>query len=125
MKIRTTSLLTVLSFAILAACHKPNEEPSSTYPKQVRIVYRVSSSTADSLVSITYDNETGGQSTAENPHLPFSKSITKTVNKYDIITLGFFVNPAKPVKLEIILNNQVVKAQDYSVPNAAMSYTFP
>ncbi|MBS1737231.1 MAG: hypothetical protein JSS98_11595 [Bacteroidetes bacterium] len=46
------------------------------------------------------------------------------MNKYNIITLGYFVNPAQTVKLEILVNNEVVKSQVYTTPNSAMSYTF-
>jgi len=75
-------------------------------------------------VSITYDNETGGQTTVDNPALTFTKTITKTVSRYNIITLGYFVNPPQSVKLEILIDNEVVKTQVQTSPNAAISYTF-
>jgi len=124
MKLIKTSLFIGLITLLAASCKKTDSNTDTTYPKQVDITYRVSSTTTNSLVSITYDNETGGQTTANNPALPFTKTITKTVNKYDIITLGYFVNPAQTVKLEILANNQVVKSQVYTSPNSAMSYTF-
>ncbi len=114
-----------LIFPVAISCKKSSTGENSTYPKAVTITYKVSSTTANSLVLITYDNESGGQTTVDNPSLPFSKSISKTVNKYNIITLGYFVNPAQTVKLEILVNNQVVKSQSYTSPNSAMSYTFP
>lgn len=118
-------LIAFITFAV-ASCKKSDSDTGSTntYPKQVSITYRVSSTTTNTLVSITYDNETGGQTTANNPALPFTKTITKTVNKNNIITLGYFVNPAQTVKLEILVDNQVVKSQSYNNPNSAMSYTF-
>lgn len=127
MKLARTSLLIGLIILITASCKKEDsntDNTDNTYPKQVSITYRVSSTTTDSLISITYYNETGGQTTANNPALPFTKTITKTVNRHDIITLGYFVNPAQTVKLEILDNNQVVKSQVYTSPNSAMSYTF-
>ena len=124
MKPLKTSLFTALLILLAASCKKSGSGDDTSYPKQVNITYRVSSTTGNSLVSITYDNESGGLTTVNNPGLPFSKSITKTVNKYNIITLGYFVNPAETVRLEILINNQVVKSQDYNSPNAAMSYTF-
>lgn len=107
-----------------SACKKSDTVNNNIYPKQVSITYRVSSTTINNLGSITYDNETGGQTTADTPALPFVRTITKTVNKYNIITLGYFVNPAQTVKLEILVNNEVVKSQTYTSPNSAMSYTF-
>lgn len=124
MKQLSTSLFIALIILFAASCKKADSDTDNTYPKQVSITYRVSSTTTNNLVSITYDNETGGQTTVNNPALPFTKTITKTVNKNNIITLGYFVNPAQTVKLEILVNNQVVKSQSYSNPNSAMSYTF-
>ncbi|PVD51535.1 hypothetical protein DC498_14005 [Terrimonas sp.] len=124
MKQLSTSLFIALIILFAASCKKSDSDTDNTYPKQVSITYRVSSTTTNNLVSITYDNETGGQTTVNNPSLPFTKTITKTVNKNNIITLGYFVNPPQTVKLEILVNNQVVKSQSYSDPNSAMSYTF-
>ncbi|HRF24589.1 MAG TPA: hypothetical protein PLR98_10515 [Chitinophagaceae bacterium] len=124
MKLFKTSLFVGLVILFTASCKKSGSDTGNTYPKQVNITYRVSSTATNSLVSITYDNETGGQTTVNNPSLPFTKTITKTVNKNNIITLGYFVNPAQTVKLEILVNNEVVKSQLYSNPNSAMSYTF-
>ncbi len=124
MKLLRTSLFIGLIILLVASCKKSDSGTDNTYPKQVSITYKVSSTTTNSLVSITYDNETGGLTTADNPALPFTKTITKTVNKYNIITLGYFVNPAQTVKLEILVNNQVVKSQVYTNPNSTVSYTF-
>lgn len=124
MKLFKTSLFLGLIILLAASCKKSGSDTDNIYPKQVSITYRVSSATANNLVSITYDNETGGQTTVNNPSLPFTKTITKTVNKNNIITLGYFVNPAQTVKLEILVNNEVVKSQVYTNPNSAMSYTF-
>lgn len=121
--IKTSTLIGFIAWLALS-CKKPHTETGSLYPRQVYITYRVSSTTANSLVSIIYDNETGGQTTVSNPSLPFTKTISREVNQYNIITLGYFVNPAQNVKLEILVNNQVVKSQDYNLPNSAMSYTF-
>ncbi len=124
MKQSKTPLLIGLIIMLGASCKKAGSGTSDAYPKQVDITYRVSSTTTNSLVSVTYDNETGGQTTVNNPALPYTKTITKTVNKYNIITVGYFVNPAQTVKLEIQVNGQAVKSQEYTSPNSAMSYTF-
>ncbi|OJW34608.1 MAG: hypothetical protein BGO54_07705 [Sphingobacteriales bacterium 46-32] len=124
MKSVKASLFIGLLLLFFASCSRSDSDTNESYPKQVNITYRVSSTTTNKLVSITYDNETGGLSSVDNPALPFTKTITKTVDKYDIITLGYFVNPAQTVKLEILVDNQVVKSQVYTVSNAAMSYTF-
>lgn len=117
-------LMTASVLLLVSHCKKPISSTGSGYPKQVNITYKVSSSSTSNLVSITYDNETGGQTSVNTPALPFTKTISKTVNKYDIITLGYFVNPAQTVQLQILVDNQVTKTQEYTLPNAAMSYTF-
>lgn len=123
MKLLKTPLFIGFIILLAASCKK-TDSGNETYPKQVDITYRVSSTTTNNVVSITYDNETGGQTTVNNPSLPFTKTITKTVNKYNIVTLGYFVNPAQTVKLEILVDNQVLKSQGYTAANASMSYTF-
>ncbi len=124
MKLSFSFLIVVIASVMLLSCGKPGSDSGGAYPKQVSITYRVTSPAIDSLVLITYDNETGGKTSVDNPRLPFVKTISKTVRKYDIIVVGYFVNPAKNVKLEILVNNKVVKSQDYNSPNSAMSYTF-
>lgn len=122
-QILTLALTGVIALSILS-CKKSSSDTSGTYPRQVNITYRVTSAAIDSVSFITYDNETGGTNTADKPRLPFSKTIAKKVNKYDIITMGYFLNPAKPVTMEILVDNKLVKSQENNVPNAAMSYTF-
>ncbi|SDD32417.1 hypothetical protein [Niabella drilacis] len=124
MKLLKTYLFVGLIILLVTSCKKSGSGTDNTYPKQVSITYKVSSTTTNNLASITYDNETGGQTTANNPTLPFTKVITKTVNKNNIVTLGYFVNPAQTVKLEILINSEVVKSQVYTNPNSSMSYTF-
>lgn len=124
MKLLKTSLFVGLFVLLVASCKKKGSGTDNAYPKQVNISYRVSSTTTNSLILITYDNETGGKTTVNDPTLTFTKSITKTVNKNDIITLGYFVNPSQTVKLEISINNEIVKSQEYTSSNSAMSYTF-
>lgn len=124
MKQINSILFIALFYLVMLSCKKSDSGTDNTYPKQVDITYRVSSTTTNNLVSITYDNETGGQTTVNTPTLPFTKTITKTVTKNNIVTLGYFVNPAQTVGLEILVNNTVVKSQEYTSSNSAMSYTF-
>lgn len=125
MKKSTFSFAIVFIVILFAACKKNDSAGSnSSFPKQVSITYRVTSTAQDSLNLITYSNETGGNSTVNNPRLPFTKTISKTVNKYEIISLGYFVNPAKVVKMEVLIDDQIVKSQETNLSNSALSYTF-
>lgn len=125
MKLFVTAVFIVLTSLLAVSCKKPVPDAGTVYPISVSITYRVSSSSSGNIpISITYDNETGRQTTVDNAVLPFTKTITKTVNKYSVITIGYFVNPAQTVKLEIFVNNDLVKSQEYTSPNTSMSYTF-
>lgn len=124
MKLLKTSLFLGFIMLLAVSCKKSDLDTDNAFPKQVNITYRVSSTTTNKLESITYDNETGGVTSVDNPALPFTKTITRTVDKYAIITFGYYVNPAQTVKLEVLINNQVVKSQEYTSLNAAMSYIF-
>lgn len=119
----TLAVTGVIALSILS-CKKSSSDNGDSYPKQVNITYRITSAAIDSVVLVTYANETGGVNSVDKPRLPFTKTIAKKVNKYDIITMGYFLNPAKPVKMEILVDNNLVKSQENNVPNAAMSYTF-
>lgn len=124
MKLLKTSLFIGFIMLLAVSCKKSDLDTDNAYPKQVNITYKVSSTTTNKLESITYNNETGGLTSVDNPALPFTKTITRTVDKYAIITFGYYANPAQTVKLEVLVNNQVVKSQEYTSLNAAMSYTF-
>lgn len=124
MKLLATCVLIGLVMLFFVSCKKQHSNTDDVYPIQVMITYRVSSTTTNKLESITYDNETNGQTSVDNPALPFTKTITKTVNKYAIISLGYFANPTQTVKLEILVNNEVVQSQTYTSFNSALSYIF-
>jgi len=124
MKIATLSGIVILCSLPFFSCKKDDVNSPASFPKQVTISYKVTSSTTNSLTSISFTNETGGLSTVTSPTLPFTKTLTKTVTKYEIVTVGYGTNPAKDVRLEILVNNQSVKSQDNNAVYAAMSYTF-
>lgn len=124
MKLLKTTMLSGLFLLLFSACKNKDADSGNAYPKNLSITYRVSSIATNKLVSITYDNESGGLTTINDPVLPFTKTITKTINRYNIISLGYFVNPAQNVKLEILVNNVVVKSQEFTSANSSISYTF-
>lgn len=124
MKLFVAAIFIALTSLLTVSCKKPAPDTGTVYPRSVSITYKVSSRSGSISVSITYDNETGGLATVDNAALPFTKTITKTVNKYSVVTLGYFVNPAQTVKLEIFVNNELVRSQEYTSPNTSMSYTF-
>ena len=103
-----------------------DDNPSwSTYPKQVSIIYKVTSATTSSASNIKYKNETGGDTDVANPSLPYSKTINRTVNKGDVLTLAYGTNTNQTVKLEILVNNASVLSQEFTTTSGAIVYQFP
>ncbi|WP_157505965.1 hypothetical protein [Flavobacterium chungangense] len=117
--------LLLLTFGLfISSCSKEDSSPiASGYPKNVTIVYKVISTSVASA-SITYKNETAGMTTLADVTLPFTKSFVRTVNKNDDASLGFSLNQAGPIKLEILVDGSSVKTQDFNTGTGAMVYLF-
>ncbi len=121
-------LLTVFLAIFSNSCRSDSNDdnPSgSTYPKQVSIIYKVTSATTSSASIIKYKNETGGDTDVANPSLPYSKTINRTVNKGDVLTLAYGTNTNQTVKLEILVNNASVLSQEFTTTSGAIVYQFP
>lgn len=103
---------------------KRNFMVGNSYPRRVSITYRVSSKTASGLTVINYENETGGLTTLHNRRLPFTKTITKTVNRLDGVKLAFGDNSSQDVKIEIAINGRIVKSQESAAVYGAVIYVF-
>lgn len=120
-------LSVLLLFTIsLAACSKGDDDNSSpnSYPKEVSVTYRVSSPSATMLSSSHYTNETGGIDQATNFTLPFSKGVSMTVNSGKGLYLSYFDPNGPNVKLEILVDNAVVKTQTFTGNSGAIDYYF-
>lgn len=94
------------------------------FPKSLTITYRVTSPDASSLSSIKYKNETAGETNMDNVPLPFNKVFTKTINRNDVISLGYTSNSNANVKLEILVGSTVVKSQDFTANSGTIVYQF-
>lgn len=117
--------LLLLTFRLfISSCSKEDSSPiASGYPKNVTIVYKVISASVTSA-SITYKNETAGMTTLTDVTLPFTKSVVRTVNKNDDASLGFSLNQAGLITLEILVDGSSVKTQDFNAGTGAMAYLF-
>lgn len=115
-------LLISVSF-ILSSCN--NDENETKYPKEVQITYKVTSTNTTTAQAISYKNETEGMTTLTNVALPFSKTITRTVNKNDDASIGYSsTNTSASVKLEILVDNTQVKSQVFNAGTGAIIYLF-
>lgn len=121
------SLLFISIFSILLISCSSDSDSSSggnTYPRQVSITYKVTTTT-NSAFLVQYKNETGGNTDVPNPSLPYTKTITRTINQGDVLTLGCGTNTSQTVKLEILVDNIVVKSQENTTTSSAIVYSFP
>ena len=127
-KTLSTVLLLAFSAIFLISCRSDSSDDNSggsTYPKQVSITYRITSTTTSSLLHISYKNETGGTTDVNNPSLPFTKTFTRTVNQFDNLSLSCSSNTAQTVKLEILVDNKVVNFTDNTSTISSVAYVFP
>ena len=124
----STVLLMFFSAILLVSCRSDNSDnnsSSNSYPKQVSITYKISSTTTSSLLHIAYKNETGGTTDINNPSLPFTKTFTRTVNRFDNLSLSCSSNTSQTVKLEILVDNKVVNFTDNTSTISSVAYVFP
>lgn len=124
MKLFKPSLFIAFIMFLATSCEKSDSDTGNIYPKQVSITYKVTSTTTNSATLIQYKNESGRNTDIVNPALPYSKTITRTVNKNDVLSLGYGTHTAQTVKLEIIVDNNTVKSQEFPSTAGAIIYAF-
>ena len=123
----STVILMAFSAILLVSCRSDNSDNTggNSYPKQVSITYKISSTTTSSLLHIGYKNETGGTTDVNNPSLPFTKTFIRTVNRFDNLSLSCSSNTSQTVKLEILVDNKVVNFTDNTSTISSVAYVFP
>lgn len=115
-------LLISVSF-ILFSCN--NDENETNYPKEVQIIYKVTSTNTTTAQAISYKNETGGMTTLTNVALPFFKTITRTVNKNDDASIGYSTtNELSNVTLEIQVDNSIKNTKNFISVSGGIVYLF-
>lgn len=110
--------LPLMLLTLFSACSKKPDgvnDPRKNYPKNVTIEYRVSKVSGDNIgvMDIRFTNETDADSQLTGQSLPFSKTITKTVNYASDVSLSILENYriTGSIKLEILVNGKVVKTE--------------
>ncbi len=122
---KSLTLISIFSLLIISCSSDSNSSNNNSYPKQVTITYKVTSTSTNNATLIQYRNETGGVTDVPNPPLPYIKTITRTVNQSDIATLGCGTSSTQTVKLEIVVDDAVVKSQESTTTSSAIVYVFP
>ncbi|AXY72858.1 hypothetical protein D3H65_02235 [Paraflavitalea soli] len=118
----------LLSASLLFSCKKDKDNDNSSYPKDVTIEYRVTTTTSGlNAADVNYTNETGGMSSIDLAPIPFSKKITKRVNQYEVIGLSVTAIKNGNLKTEILVNDKLVKTETYtstSVIHGTLAHQF-
>lgn len=118
----------LLSLAIISSsCSSDDDNNSggSTYPRQVSITYKVNSSNTTSAQAVSYKNATGSMATVTDVTLPYTITVNRTVNAGDDASVGYSSsNTSANVTLQILVDNSVVKTQDFNAGTAAIAYLF-
>lgn len=118
----------LLSVSLLFSCKKDKDGDNSSYPKDVTIEYRITTTTSGlNAADVTYTNETGGMSNIDLAALPFSKKFTKRVNQYETLGLSTTATKGGNLKAEILVNDKVVKTETYtgtSIVHGVLPYQF-
>lgn len=130
---KTWSLLALLVL-LFTACKKDSDS-TPAYPKTAAVEYRISvvSGALSSLSSVSFTNSSGGNTSLTEVALPFKQTFSRTVNRYDNLSMGFLVNlPSGSslvgLKLEILVNGKVEKVQTFesnSTFTGSLVYLFP
>ncbi|UPT69862.1 MAG: hypothetical protein M0D53_12045 [Flavobacterium sp. JAD_PAG50586_2] len=115
----------LLSILFCACSSDDNDSGGNSYPKEVSITYKVSSSNTTSAQAVSYKNATGGMATVTNVALPYTITVNRTVNEGDDASIGYSsANASANVTLQILVDNSVVKTQNFTVGTGAIQYLF-
>ena len=117
----------LMAVVLLGTACKKDKDKKSGFPRNVTIEYKVSSNSGLSTADITYTNESGGLTDVDNASLPFSRTITKTLNNAQAVGLNGGKSIPGHLKLEIIVDGKSVVAQDFTqspVISAIVQHTF-
>ena len=130
-RLLTLALISLTALG-LNSCTKDSspDDPGSEFPREVTIVYTASSTTRTVAESVSYTNNSGGSTSLDNVTLPFTVTITRTVDVADFAALNaLVVSPAsesvmEDVKVEIRINGQVVDTETGTGSGSATADAF-
>ena len=126
--LKSTVLFSALILAVFftASCSKSGGNSSVAYPKNVTILYKLTPSGGYTTGDVGYLNETGSVTYLTNQSLPFTKQITRTVNKNDAASLNVSSIGNGSIKLEIFVDGNLVKTETPSgnVVNTTIVHLF-
>ncbi|GGE65760.1 hypothetical protein GCM10011413_35330 [Pedobacter psychrotolerans] len=100
----------------ITSCSKSNYQPgnSNSYPKDVNVEYRITAISGVNSGDVLYANASGGNTSVDNVSLPYSVKFKRTVKQLDNLVLGYSKIGSGEVKVEILVNDQVVETKSFS-----------
>lgn len=106
----------LLLMMFITSCSKNNDQPgnNNSYPKDVNVEYRVTAISGVSNGDVLYANASGGNTSVDNVSLPYSVKFKRTVKQSDNLAIGYSKTGSGEVKIEILVNDQVVQTQSFS-----------
>lgn len=102
-----------LAVGLLAVTSAGCGELAPTYPREVEVVYRVTSDEVTG-VNATYTNRTGGLSSVDGVELPYTVTVRPTIDRYDVFALSASGDGPGEMTLEIVVDGEVVETQSFS-----------
>lgn len=122
----------LLTASLFVSCSKDKKDdpgPSGGYPKEVTIGYKVTALSGNiQNCRIDWLNATGGMTIEQSAALPINKSFKRTVKQYDWVTFSVASTTPGSLKLEILVNDDVVETQTFSGTSTfagTLKYIFP
>lgn len=124
--LRFSSIILALAYCCCGACLKKKDPGPgvNVYPRTISFVYKITATSTNTADVLTYKTETGTDSTVVNAGLPYSILFRKTVNKNDVLSVGYGTHNNQSVKLEIFADNVMVKSQVFNATAGAIVYLF-
>lgn len=109
--------LPLMLVILLTSCGKDDDnspEKGNSYPRDVNVEYRVTSSTGLAKGDVIYTNETGGNTILDNVSLPYSVKFKKNAKQMDNLAINFSAIASGDAKAEILVDNKVVETKTFS-----------
>jgi len=107
----------MLLLMLVTSCSKDNDdqpETANTYPREVSIEYRITSTTGLSTADVLYVNETGGRTSIDRATIPYSLKFKRTVKSMDNTAISFSTSASGTATSEILVDDKVVKTESFS-----------
>ncbi|MCX2481063.1 hypothetical protein OQY15_18305 [Pedobacter sp. MC2016-15] len=122
LKLKTNWLMMValpclMMVLLMTSCGKDddnNPETGNSYPRDVNVEYRVTTTSGLKNGDVIYTNETGGNAIVDNVTLPYSVKFKKNVKQFDNLAINFSAMTSGDAKAEILVNDKVVETKTFS-----------